>query len=80
MVASCFLISFVAGMNFYSLLNFYPLTFSAVYDPAPVQVGLKGLGYGISVTLGATVGNLAFSVRSIIDYSHGSRKLTFLPT
>lgn len=60
-VAGCFLISFVAGMNFYSLLNFYPLTFSAVYDPAPVAVGLKGLGYGISVTAGATIGNALIS-------------------
>lgn len=49
-------------MNFYSLLNFYPLTFSAIYNPAPVQVGWKGLGYGLTVTLGATSGSYLISV------------------
>ncbi|KAH7386393.1 putative major facilitator superfamily transporter [Cadophora sp. MPI-SDFR-AT-0126] len=57
-----FLLLFVAGMNFYSLINFFPLTFSAVYAPDPVQVGLKGLGYGISVTAGATIINWALSI------------------
>lgn len=40
-VGLAFFIAFVAGMNFYSLTNFFPLSFSAVYDPDPVQVGLK---------------------------------------
>ncbi|KAG4441501.1 hypothetical protein IFR05_003028 [Cadophora sp. M221] len=57
-----FLLLFVAGMNFYSLINFFPLTFSTVYAPDPVQVGLKGLGYGISVTAGATIVNWALSI------------------
>ncbi|KAH9209511.1 fungal trichothecene efflux pump [Leptodontidium sp. 2 PMI_412] len=57
-----FLLLFVAGMNFYSLINFFPLTFSAVYAPDPVQVGLKGLGYGISVTAGAAIINWALSI------------------
>ncbi|RDW74226.1 hypothetical protein BP5796_07668 [Coleophoma crateriformis] len=57
-----FCTAFVAGMNFYSLLNFFPLTFSNVYEPDPVQVGLKGLGYGFSVTLGASIGNVALSL------------------
>ncbi len=61
-MAMAFFTAFVAGMNFYSLLNFFPLTFSAVYSPDPVQVGLKGLGYGFSVTLGATLGNAALSL------------------
>lgn len=60
-VGTAFFIAFVAGMNFYSLLNFFPLTFTAMYDPAPVQVGLKGLGYGISVTMGATIFNALLS-------------------
>lgn len=40
----------------------FPLTFSAVYAPDPVQVGLKGLGYGISVTAGAAIINWALSI------------------
>jgi hypothetical protein len=52
-VALAYVVAFVSGMNFYSLLNFFPLSFETMYDPDPIQVGLKGLGYGISVTAGA---------------------------
>lgn len=56
-VAMTFLIAFVGGMNFYSLLNFFPLSFTTIYDPSPVAVGLKGLGPAIGTTVGATLGN-----------------------
>jgi hypothetical protein len=61
-VGLAFFIAFVAGLNFYSLINFFPLTFSAVYNPDPVQIGLKGLGYGVSVTAGAIFFNAMLSV------------------
>lgn len=64
-VGLAFFIAFVAGVNFYSLINFFPLSFSAMYDPDPVQIGLKGLGYGISVTVGAVVFNALLSVQSL---------------
>lgn len=64
-VGLAFFVAFVAGMNFYSLLNFYPLTFAAVYNPDPVQIGLKGLGYGVSVTVGAVLFNALLSVPQI---------------
>ena len=64
-VGIAFFIAFVAGLNFYSLINFFPLTFSAVYSPDPVQIGLKGLGYGISVTAGAVFFNSLLSVKAI---------------
>jgi hypothetical protein len=38
----------VAGMNFFSLLNFWPLTISSVWDPIPVQIGLRGISVGFS--------------------------------
>ncbi|KAH6869408.1 major facilitator superfamily domain-containing protein [Thelonectria olida] len=60
-----FFIAFVAGLNFYSLINFFPLTFSAVYTPDPVQIGLKGLGYGISITAGAVFFNSLLSAKAI---------------
>lgn len=60
-VATAFIIAFVAGMNFYSLLNFFPLEFSSVFPPDPVQVGLKGLAPGLSTTIGATIVNAALS-------------------
>lgn len=57
-----YIVAFVAGMNLYSLLNFFPLTFSTLFSPDPIQVGLKGLGYGISVTAGAVTVNALLSV------------------
>jgi hypothetical protein len=48
-------------MNFYALLNFFPTEFSAVFDPNPVQVGLKGLAPGLSTTFGAVFVNAALS-------------------
>lgn len=62
-VAIAFFIAFVAGMNFYSVINFFPLSFGAVYNPDPVQVGLKGLGYGISTTVGAVFFNALLSTK-----------------
>lgn len=32
-VAFALLVAFVSGMNFYSMINFAPLTYSAVYEP-----------------------------------------------
>lgn len=60
-VGLVFFVAFVAGINFYSLLNFYPLSFATMYNPDPIQVGLKGLGYGISVTAGAVFFNALLS-------------------
>ena len=62
-VGLVFFIAFVAGLNFYSMINFLPLTFGAVYSPDPIQVGLKGLGYGVSTTVGAVFFNALISSR-----------------
>ena len=59
--AVAFLISFVAGMNLYSLLNFLPLEFSSVFPQEPVQVGLKGLGPALSIVIGVVLVNTALS-------------------
>lgn len=61
-VGLAYLVAFISGMNFYSILNFFPLLFSAVYEPEPVQIGLKGLAYGIALGLGATGFNIALSL------------------
>ncbi|KAF2706441.1 MFS general substrate transporter [Pleomassaria siparia CBS 279.74] len=37
-VGLAYFIAFAAGMNFFSLLNFFPVTFSSVYEPIPVQI------------------------------------------
>lgn len=60
-VALAYAIAFAAGMNFFSILNFFPVVFSSVYDPIPVQIGLKGLGPAFATTVGAIGFNAALS-------------------
>ncbi|KAI1612526.1 putative major facilitator superfamily transporter [Exophiala viscosa] len=62
-VALAFCVAFVAGVNFYSLINFFPLSFGTIWSPDPVQIGLKGLGYGISTTVGAVFFNALLSTK-----------------
>ncbi|OQU99157.1 hypothetical protein CLAIMM_04831 isoform 1 [Cladophialophora immunda] len=50
-----------AGMNFYAMINFFPLVYQRVFQPDPVKVGLRGLGPGLSTTLGAVVANSSLS-------------------
>ncbi|KAF2130586.1 MFS general substrate transporter [Dothidotthia symphoricarpi CBS 119687] len=54
-------IAFVAGMSFFSVLNLFPVAFTSVYDPDPVQIGLKGLGPSFATALGAIAFNAALS-------------------
>lgn len=49
------------GMNFFALLNFFPILFSAVFDPDPVQIGLKGIPPAFSTTFGAVFTNAALT-------------------
>ncbi|KIW13033.1 hypothetical protein PV08_08220 [Exophiala spinifera] len=63
-----FLVAFIAGFDFYSLINFFPISFAALWDPDPVQIGLKGLGYGISTTVGAVFWNSMLSTKMPAKY------------
>ncbi len=60
-VEMSFTAAFVGGMNFYSLLNFFPLTYETVYTPTHLKVGIYGLSYGMSVTFGAAFFNFMLS-------------------
>ncbi|KAF2429064.1 putative major facilitator superfamily transporter [Tothia fuscella] len=60
-VALAYAVAFVAGMNFFSVLNFWPLMISEVWEADPVQVGLRGLAPGLSVTIGAIFFNSMLS-------------------
>lgn len=60
-VGFAFAVAFVAGMNFFSMLNFWPMLISAVYNPDPVHVGLRGLAPGLATTVGAIVFNALLS-------------------
>ena len=60
--ALAFVVAFVAGMNFFSLLNFWPLTISHVWDADTVKVGLRGFAPVFSGILGAIFWSAMLSV------------------
>ncbi|KAL1794523.1 hypothetical protein ACET3X_007944 [Alternaria dauci] len=60
-VALAYVVAFSAGMNFFSILNFFPVTFSSVYEPVPVLIGLRGLGPAFTTAFGAIFFNAALS-------------------
>lgn len=43
------------------LLNFFPLTFNSVFNPDPIQVGLKGLTTSLTLTVGTMTGSALLS-------------------
>ena len=49
-------------MNFFSVLNFWPLLISSVYDPNPIHIELRGLGPSLTTTVGAIVLNALLSM------------------
>lgn len=60
-VALAFVVAFVAGMNFFSLLNFWPLTISTVWNPVPVKIGLRAIPAGFATAIGAIFWNALLS-------------------
>ncbi|KAF2025918.1 MFS general substrate transporter [Setomelanomma holmii] len=60
-VGLAYVVAFAAGMNFFSILNFFPVTFTNVYDPIPLQIGLRGLAPAFTTAIGAIVFNAALS-------------------
>lgn len=63
-VAPAFAVAFVAGMNFFSLLNFWPLTISNVWSPDPVSIGWRGFPVAIATAVGAIFWNALLSAWS----------------
>ncbi|KAI5357506.1 putative major facilitator transporter Str1/Tri12, major facilitator superfamily [Septoria linicola] len=72
-VALSFAVAFVAGMNFFSLLNFWPLTISTVWTPDPVAIGWRGLPVAVATAVGAIFWNALLSV-----WTGGIRYILFL--
>ena len=60
-VAIAYMVTFVRGMNFHSILNFFPLEFTTVFPPDPIQAGLKGLAGALTLIIGATCINASLS-------------------
>jgi len=62
-VGLAFGIAFISGMNFYSILTFFPILYEDVYTPTtPISIGLKALGPGLSTAAGVIVMNALLSV------------------
>ncbi|OAG36003.1 hypothetical protein AYO21_09796 [Fonsecaea monophora] len=81
-IRMAFIISFIAGMNFYSLTNFAPTYFSSVYPADPILVGGRGAGMPTANIFGAVFGNWFISrfpnlASTLIDL-HNQSKLTVL--
>lgn len=55
------------------MLGFFPLVLTVLYpNLSPTQAGVRGVGFGAGVTLGASVGSL------IISYSRGHVRELFV--
>lgn len=52
-------------MNFYAVLGFFPVMLEAVYATTPMLTGVRGLGYAISLIVGAC------AVSMLMSYSSG---------
>lgn len=63
-VAPAFAVAFVAGMNFFSLLNFWPLTISSVYSRDPIAIGWRGFPVAMATAVGAIFWNALLSAWS----------------
>lgn len=72
-VALALAIVFVAGMNFYSILGFFPLMLEYVYTAAPITIGVRGLCYPIAILAGACI------TSTLMSYTRGHvRELFFV--
>ena len=71
-VALALIIAFLAGMTFFSLLSFWPLAISAVWNPNPILVGWRGFAFAMATTVGAVFWNSMLSV-----WTGGAKWLVF---
>lgn len=70
-VALSFAIVFIAGMNFYSILGFFPLVLQYFYDTTPIEIGVRGLSYPLGILGGACV------VNALVSYTRGHIRQMF---
>lgn len=61
-VGLSFGIAFISGMNFYALLNFYPLIYTDLFEQTPYAIGTKSLGVAFGTPLGAVLINSLLSI------------------
>mgnify|MGYP004500706955 CR=1 FL=1 len=61
-VGPAYVVAFAAGMNFFSIINFFPVTFKSVYEPDPAKMGLRAMGPAFTTAVGAILFNAALSM------------------
>ena len=71
-VVMAYIIVFIAGMLFYSVLGFFPLMLQSLYVAGPVTTGLRGLGYPLAILGGACI------VNTLISYTNGHIREMFM--
>ncbi|KAL2064448.1 hypothetical protein VTL71DRAFT_4942 [Oculimacula yallundae] len=71
-VAISLVVVFIAGMNFYAVLGFFPVMLTALYETNPLQVGYRGIGYPLAILIGACV------VNALLSYTKGHIRQMFV--
>lgn len=71
-VALAYVVVFVAGMDFYSILGFFPIVLQYVYHTDAITVGVRGLCYPWAILGGACI------VSFLMSYTRGHVRLMFL--
>lgn len=67
-----FIIVFIAGMNFYSILGFFPIVLQNVYHTSAITLGVRAISYPCAILGGACV------VSSAMSYTKGHVRILFL--
>lgn len=71
-VALAYVIVFVAGMEFYSILGFFPIVLEYVYNTDAITIGVRGLSYPWAIMGGACI------VSFLMSYTRGHVREMFL--
>ncbi|KAI5358326.1 putative major facilitator transporter Str1/Tri12, major facilitator superfamily [Septoria linicola] len=70
-VALAYVIVFIAGMEFYSILGFFPLVLQYVYNTDAITIGVRGLCYPWAILGGACI------VSFLMSYTKGHVRFMF---
>ena len=70
-VALAYVVVFVAGMDFYSILGFFPIVLQYVYNTDAITVGVRGLCYPWAILGGACI------VSFLMSYTKGHVRSMF---
>lgn len=71
-VAIAYIVVFLAGMEFYSVLGFFPLMLTSLWPASPELTGARGVGYPLAILVGACV------VSGALSYSRGHVRALFV--